>query len=210
KQFDGKLRANITDQYRMIDNLNQRGSDELKRLRDATSTRLSAYEDRQGDPFYKLLNVDADVWDDGDSYTITARIPVHERDHLTINFKGDNSVVLSGARRNEEELKLADGRTRGTNAYQSFFEAIPLDYPVDARSLTREAHGDTLIFRVNKQGPHAKRGGFQAQIPKRVTADRPDFPKNLPLPDAPPKAEDEKEDGPIPPSKAMPGSRPLG
>ncbi|MCC7441103.1 MAG: hypothetical protein IT285_05705 [Bdellovibrionales bacterium] len=210
EQFNDKLRNTITKQYKIINDMNQRGADDLKSLRHDTSHKLAAYRDRQGDPFYRLLNMDAEVWDDGKSYVIAARVPEHERENLSISFRGEKGVTLSGSRRNDEKLTLEDGRTRGTSAFQSFFESIPLDYPVDARSLARETDGDWVIFTVKKQGPHARKGPFQADVPARVVAERPDFPGNLPVAEKTPPPEDHDPEDPPLPSPATPGSRPLG
>jgi len=153
----------------------------LKQLRLDTAQKLNAYSARQEDPFYRMMETGAKLSDEGDSYVLTARIPVHEQEHVKVDVRG-NSITVSGQRRNEERVNIAPGRTRTTGAYQSYSESFPLTFPVEGKYLTKEFDGETLIARVPKVGgdPLVERPRADTTA-RRIAIEKPDFPENLPI-----------------------------
>jgi len=164
----------------ILDHLNSRATAQLTEIREDTSHKLSAYAERQNDPFYKLVDIDAEIFDSGDAYILTASIPDHEDRHLTATMKG-NHLVVSGYRRNEEKLDLGSGITKSTSAYQSFNESFPLPLPVDAKQLRREIRDGELIVTVPKLNPNLVRESTapKAPPPEKARVERPRFPENL-------------------------------
>lgn len=152
---------------------------ELERMRQDTSMKLDAYSSRQNDPFYRMVDTNADLSETSDGYELRAIIPPHEREHLTVSVNG-NVLALSGYRRNEEKLDKEPGRSESTSAFQSFRETFPLPMAVDAHRLTREFEGDELVVRVPKTG-RSYEPKPRPPAPARVRLERPEFPKNLPL-----------------------------
>lgn len=187
-EADEEMRANFLRQFeektavsqQTLDDIQDRASRAIRELRQDTSHKLAAYADRQEDPFYKLLDLQASVSDEGDYYELTARIPEHEQAHVSVSIKG-GQIVLSGYRRNEEKLEVGPGHSRGTNSFQSFLETFPLAWPVDAKKLSREFEGERLTVRVPKKSDLAYRSPTAAAKPARARVERPKFPENLPL-----------------------------
>src|SRR5690606_723366 len=101
--FTRDFQAHFQKQQEALERIQKRAHHTLQHLRESTSHKLSAYEDRQSDPFYRLVDIDADLFEDHDAFVLTAKIPVHERDHISVTVR-DNEIVLSGYRRNEESL----------------------------------------------------------------------------------------------------------
>ncbi|HLD99045.1 MAG TPA: Hsp20 family protein [Bdellovibrionota bacterium] len=176
EQHDQVLKRNSE----ILDRLNSRATAQVAEIREDTSHKLSAYAERQSDPFYRLVDIDAEIFDAGDAYILTASIPDHEDRHLTATMKG-NHLVISGYRRNEEKLDLQSGVTKSTSAYQSFNESFPLPLPVDAKQLTREIRDGELIVTVPKLNPNLVRepASPKAPRPEKARVERPKFPENL-------------------------------
>jgi HSP20 family molecular chaperone IbpA len=183
ENFNRKMADRRVEQSEQLADLNSRASQELKSTRLDTSHKLAAYEQRQKDPFYKLVDMDARLTEREDEYVMTATIPEHEQKGVSVSVKGGN-LVLSGTRKNEEKLEIEPGHTRGTNAFQSYLETFPIDWPVDANRMSRSFEGDTLVVRVpkKKSGLEYKSAALEgSNKPQRSKLERPKFPDNLPI-----------------------------
>jgi HSP20 family molecular chaperone IbpA len=191
-KFQGDYKHVMDEDQRVIGNLQNEASEQIKNIRQDTAQKLAAYGARQNDPFYKMMDMNAELRDEGDHFVLTANIPSHEQQHVSVQVQG-NTIVLSGNRRNEEKLDLGEGRARGTSAYQSFQESFPLSWPVEKNQLTKEFQGDTLTITVPKANGFAYHDQYQAPEPKRARVERPQFPGNLPLPE--PVAQNTNPDG---------------
>lgn len=200
KQFQDSYKGELKTQAESIRNLNASAAHKLKEVRMDTSRKLAAYENRQRDPFYQILDVGAELSDEGDSFVLTARIPPHEQRNISVAVRGDQ-LVLSGYRRSQEKVDIEPGRSQSTSAYQAFTETFPLPGPVDAKQLRREFDGDMLLIYIpKKQGFQANSKPFQAKTPERARVERPRFPDNIVVSEAP-KDPDTGETAPSPHSK---------
>lgn len=177
--YTRKVQTNIHEKTEQLSHINQEATRKLNEVRADTSRKLAAYAERQRDPFYQLLRLDAELEDQGDNYVLTARIPEHEQKHVNISVRG-NQLVVSGTRRNEEKLNLGPGREISSSAYQSYSESFPLAVPVEAKALQRRFDGDELIVTVPKKSGVPNYQAFQAKRPPKMVADRPHFPENIP------------------------------
>jgi HSP20 family molecular chaperone IbpA len=179
QKFQNQYQSTIQTQQETLDRLNSRASQKIRDIREDTAQKLDAYSDRQDDPFYKLVNLDADVRETPDAFILTARVPEHEQRNITVSVRGGRQLVVSGFRRNEEKLEPEPGHTQSTSSYQSFSESFPLSWPVNGRGLSREFDGDELIVTLPKQPTYAAPAPFKAKA-ERFRAERPHFPPDLP------------------------------
>lgn len=178
--FDERFANNLKQQQQTLLDMENKANKQLLGIRADTSRKLAAYSDRQNDPFYQMMDTQAKLEDQGEFYQLTAKIPEHERKNITVSVQGSR-IVLSGTRRNEERLDLAPGRTMGTAAFQNFTETFPLLHPVEAKALTREFDGDSLIIRIPKKATYSEHQPFKAATPTALALERPKFPENLAL-----------------------------
>ena len=164
----------------LVDRLNAEASDKLKILRRDTVQKLSAYETRQRDPFYRMVDIDASLQETQDAYVLTAHVPEHERKNFAVAVKG-NQIVMSGYRRNEEKSELGAGHVKGTASFQSFSESFPINWPVEQKQLIREYDGDKVIIRIPKKNSTNRQSIAQARplSEKTSRAEKPDFPDSL-------------------------------
>jgi HSP20 family molecular chaperone IbpA len=200
EHFQGTYKATLDQDQKSIDLLEGKANSEITQIRSDTSQKLAAYQERQGDPFYKLKDLGATLHEDGDKFVLTAKIPRHEQDHVNVSVSGNN-LIVNGARRNEEKLDIGPGRMKSSASYQTYQESFPLPWPVDSHQLMKEFHGDTLIVTVPKQNQYAMKEPYKAPEPARLKAERPHFPGNLPTSESVHKGETEAE--------ATSGTRPL-
>jgi HSP20 family molecular chaperone IbpA len=179
--FDASYQTSLKEQKEVLDRINSRAAAEIEAVRSQTSRKLAAYNQRQQDPFYKMMDLNARIDETHDAYILRANIPVHEKDRVVVSIRGD-SVLVSGTRRNEELLKDQEGGQAGTSSYQSFFQAFPIIWPVDARAMERSFDGDTLTVRIPKKTTTTdyKPYASNRRVPEKVRAERPKFPSNLP------------------------------
>ncbi len=126
-----------------------------------------------------MQDMDAELQEYDHEFVLTATIPEHERKGLAVSVRG-NEVVLSGNRRSSEKLDLGPGRVQNTSSFQTFSESFPINWPVDARSLTREFDGDQLIVRIPKKKTYEP-APYKAKRVERAKLERPTFPENIPL-----------------------------
>lgn len=183
KDFDSAHQRIADENHRALDHMEQSASEKLKDIRADTAYRLAAYQSRQRDPFYRMLDLDLGVSEHADGFVVTANIPQHEQEHVAVNVRG-NEVVVSGRRSNQETLESPDGHKTQTSNYQYFMEAVPLGFPVEERGLVREFDGDRLtVFIPKKSFTRAHDTPYQAPSkakPEKSRAERPQFPSNIP------------------------------
>ena len=206
ESFNSDLKSAVDQYNEDLQFVNAKANKELSSIRQDTAEKLAAYSSRQNDPFYKLMDTRADFFDAGDAFVLTATIPEHEQDHVTVSIKGDN-LVLTGSRKNEETLELAPGRSQGTASYQSYYESYPLSWPVDGKRMIKFFDGDRLTVRIPKKNEYVYKPK-QAMPPEKARVERPRFPGNLPtVKHASEKALPDTQE--LPPKSKRGGTKPL-
>ncbi len=171
------LKKTLREQREGLDHIYENATQKLSEIRKDTAQKIAAYSSRQSDPFYKLVSLDAELKDEGHEFVLSANIPEYEQEHISVNIRG-NQLVLSGYRQNEELLKEDSGHRQGTSSYQSFHESFPLNWPVDAKRLTREKSGDQVIIRVPKLNEFAPKSREEPK-PQPGRLQVPNFPHNI-------------------------------
>ena len=172
--------ANTVDKLETsLSDLQHKTGTRLEEIREETAGKLAAFNDQKSDPFYRLVDIGARMQETSDAFIVVAKIPVHERDHVSVSLKGEN-LVISGSRRNEDDLEVSPGHTIRTAAFQSYNESFPLKWPVEGKQLSRRFDGDYLIVEVPKKRYLEKPKPFEANRPERARAERPKFPSNIP------------------------------
>ena len=174
KRFDETSRAH----QEILGQLQNDSFNQLQQTRLDYSRKLAAYSERQSDPFYRMMDMHAELTDEGNRYVLTAKIPEHEQHALSIAVRG-NQIVISGTRRAEEHVELDAGHERGTNSYQSFMESFPFAHPVEAGLLTKQFDGDRVTINLPKKTLQTEYRPFKAK-PKKIEVQRPQYPPNLP------------------------------
>lgn len=114
--------------------------------------RFDITDKRADDPFYQMLDLGANLQESDNAYTLTARIPKHERDNVDVRVKED-IVILSAKRNFGDELRDENGVRTTTNSQQSFRQEFKLNIPVDSKLVLRELKDDgTLTVTIPKKG----------------------------------------------------------
>src|SRR5690606_40554056 len=98
---------------------------------------LPIYSSQKNDPFYRMVNLDAEVRENDQQFVLTARIPPHERDRININIRG-NEVVISGKRRSDEILEVGPGHKQRTSSCPTSAATVPRNWPANANFMTSE------------------------------------------------------------------------
>ena len=75
EHFHGRYESVRAGHEQALDRLQADSSHELKRIRMDTAQKLSAYRERQDDPFYKLLDIGAELSEERDHFVLTAKDP---------------------------------------------------------------------------------------------------------------------------------------
>lgn len=179
ERFENQYKNTVKNQQEVIAKAEDTVAKRLHALREDSARKLTAYSERNQDPFYRMVDVQADVWETGDAYILTARIPDHEQKNISVSVRGDQ-ITISGSRNNSEKLELGPGRSATTSSYQTFSESFPIHWPVEAKSLRREYDGEKLTVTIPKKKAYEERWPFQAKAPERAKMERPKFPDNLP------------------------------
>lgn len=188
--FEGRYKKTLDQQNAVLQRINSEAARRIEKIRAGTAMKLDAYRERQRDPFYQLVDIDASLHDAGDHYRVVASAPAHERDNIRISAHG-KQITISGQRSSDETLKENDGEVRSTTSFQSYRQTIPIDWPIDSKGITREVDGDDVIFRIPKQGPYAKPDPYKKKVDP-VKVERPKFPSNLPVAEMPKRDDDDE------------------
>ena len=147
--FDEQFKGTLEKTTAILADINQRARDQIKSVRENTEQKLNAYSSRERDPFYRLTTLRSRLFEDRDKYTLVAKIPKYEQEHIQASLTGNN-LVLNGYRRNDEELNEKDGHSQQSSSFQSFHETYPLETPADGKRLKQYFQGDNLIVEVPK------------------------------------------------------------
>lgn len=204
EKYNHDFKTITETQNQSLRNLNETANNKLNELRQSAGSKLAAYSSRSSDPFYQLKETQAQLTNEDNHFKLTAVIPEHEREHINVTVRG-NHVVISGTRRNTEKLEVAPGQVRQTQAYQTFSESFPIDWPVDPKRMTQEWNGDQLVVRIAKRAiPEREAFVAKKPTPEKIQITRPDFPENLPMAKfAPPKKDDPAPSGGSPGSSTL-------
>jgi len=179
-RFDEKLNNTIQQHKQLLDDIETRASEQVREIRENTSKQLSNYANRLEDPFYKLINLQAELNETSNAFILTAQIPEHEQEHISTSIKGDN-LIISGYRRNEETQEIEPGHSQGTSTFQTFHESFPLSWPVDENRLTKEFAGNQVIIRVPKKNQYAFKTP-PPKTPEKLKVEHPHLPAALTAP----------------------------
>lgn len=180
ENFQKKFSAKLKNQQEEVQKMESRAARALNAIRQDTAQKISAYEERQQDPFYQMMSIGAKLTEDSDAYFLTAKIPSHEQQGVSVSLQG-NRVVIKGSRKNEEETELPSGAKMGSSSFQSYHESYELAVPVESSKMTKVFDGDELIVVLPKKGrPNAPihRSPYEATAVREKAR----FPENLPKP----------------------------
>jgi len=186
--YDG-LRTNVENQYAAgVANLESRAGAELDSRKRADMNVLKNYSERSHDPFYHLNRFDSDLRDDGDAYVLRVKVPPYERPQFQVHVSGQE-LHLTGTRSFQEKVETEPGRWVSTHSYQNVSEKVPLDVPVDGRSMTVQSDGDWVEYTIPKFSQHRRINDTYRPQPvasldeqDREMARELNFGKNLPRP----------------------------
>lgn len=184
EHFQTQFQSTIEQYGKILNETGSKASQQLKSLREDTARKLSAYGDRQSDPFYQLIRIPVSMSETNEAFTIRAKIPSHEQKNLSISIRG-NELVIAGQRKNEEHLEVEPGHTVSTSSYQNYSESFPLNWPVQAKGVSREFTDSEVIIRVPKFQTYSYEPFKKKSSPDRVKAEHPVFPENIPVAPAP-------------------------
>jgi HSP20 family molecular chaperone IbpA len=153
--YDG-LRNQTENQYATeFKNFQERATADMDQRKLATLVTLQNYATRQNDPFYRMSRFDSTLHDAGDAYVLRVKVPEYERDQFKVQVSGQE-IQLNGVRAHNEKAEVEPGRWLSTNSYQNVSERVPLDMPVDGRSMTVKADGDWVEYTLPKFGPNRR------------------------------------------------------
>lgn len=176
-RFEKNYNSLVDSQKTLLNSIYSDVSNKIADIKLDSARKLDAYSDRQDDPFYQLVDINASVDEDSKEYIVRANVPEHAQEQLSINIQGNN-LVLTGNRQSEEEIEVAPGQFKRTTSFQTFSESIPLNYPVNANQVSREFDGDELIVRIPKAATYAS-PVFQRPKPTDPQISKPNFPDGL-------------------------------
>lgn len=182
--FQTQFQTTIDQYGKILNETGSKASQQLKALREDTARKLSAYGDRQSDPFYQMIRIPVSIDESNEAFTFRAKIPAHEQKNLSISVRG-NELVITGQRKNEERLEVEPGHTVHTSSYQNYSESFPLNWPVHAKGISREFTDSEVIIKIPKAQTYSYEPFKKKVAPERVKAEHPVFPENIPLPNAP-------------------------
>ncbi len=154
---------------------------QLDAIRSDSSRKLAAYSSRQSDPFYQPVILGADMAEGENEYVITAKIPQHEQQFLSVSVKGGNELVVSGQRRAKEVINKPDGGNQTTANFQSYSETFKLPIPVQREAIDKEFRGEQLTIRIPKVGLELRPGDRKKMEAKAPRLEKPRFPDNIPV-----------------------------
>ncbi len=178
EKFQDKFIQQENNYNGRLNTMNTNTSDVIDALRDKYSTKLAAFSQRQQDPFYQIVKMNASIEETDDSFIVKAKIPSHERENVQLNVYEDE-VVISGNRRSQEKLEFGPKQVQSTSSFQTFSESFPIEWPVDKNLVSKQFDNDTVIFKIPKKS--YKREKPQKVQPEQIRAARPRFPNDLPI-----------------------------
>ena len=181
--FKNKYENILNDRQAVINKLNTKTSANIEQLKKDYTDKLNSYSNRNSDPFYRMVDIGTSMSETDQAFKITASIPSHEQDSVFVNVT-DNSVTIMGQRRTEETAEVGPGQKRTTSSFQSYSETLPISWPIEKQYVKREFDGDTLIVTLPKKSMDLtyKPAQPKASAVEQIAANRPVFPKNLPVP----------------------------
>jgi len=181
-----KLKSNISSrkkdlvmtQRSEIQKIQDKTKSEIEKIQNEFSQKIDTYKKMQQDPFYSLVEIDADLIENKDAFILKAKIPQYEQKNVKVNIVGDQ-LILSGIRRNQEQRTDGDGKTLKTSSYQSYTKTFPLNWPVNQNELVRLFDNETVTIKIPKKLEGFSEENLKAKLLAKSEELVPYFPKSM-------------------------------
>lgn len=132
--------------------LSARMQDDRRKINAATmasSRTLASHHERDGDPFYQLHSVQAQV-EDGEQFTVVrVKVPEHEQDTIRVTLQ-KGALTISGTRRSASRATSEDGHQMASSSFQSYSESFPVRGKLMMNNMLRAYSDGELVFRIPK------------------------------------------------------------
>lgn len=152
ESYEKQVEVNKALNQEVLDNQNSMFRRELIRRKSQLMDGLSKYANVGQDPFYKIPDMNAELIENEDRYTLKARIPEHERGNVDVRVQKDK-IVLSGKREFSEDLSSEDESQRlKTSNYQTYRQEFRLAFPIYERAVTETYENGVLTVTIPKVG----------------------------------------------------------
>lgn len=136
-----------------IKRLDQQALDKIHSLRNDRMEKLTHFEQRGEDPFYRLKGLNPVVKENETNYSISIAMAAHEAQNLFVSGEG-SQLKLSLARRFQDQVKNVEAQSvTKTNNYQTIVETLNLSSSFDPKGIKREYADGVLTITVPKNRP---------------------------------------------------------
>jgi len=148
KQFKSLYQNNESANRVALNIQKDRLNKELNEIKKDFLGEISRFENKEEDPFYRLENRGSELRENTDFYILKAFVPEHEKDTIKVIIQPDK-VTVSGQRSFKDKIE-DNGKLMSSSSYQTFKEDFPFEKPVITKGMTRERHGDWVIYTIPK------------------------------------------------------------
>jgi HSP20 family molecular chaperone IbpA len=148
KQYDIAFKKNLEAFQAQVHNQHDLFTESVAKEKRKVIDDVGKYNNRNGDPFYRLADPKASVQETPTHYVIKTKVPEHEKDNVKVTVHEDK-VIVHGARQFADNVEDTDGKI-ATNSYQTYRQEIPLDHPVVEKAAHREWKDGILTVRIPK------------------------------------------------------------
>ncbi len=125
----------------------------INTLRNDRLEKLTHFDQRGEDPFYRLKGLNPVVSETETDYTVKIKMAAHEAQNVFVSGEG-HQLKISLARRFQDQLKNQEAQSlTKTNSYQTIVETLSLSEGVDTKKIQRYYTDGTLTIKVPKIRP---------------------------------------------------------
>ena len=150
KEYSGRFEERDRWNKASFQNQDKRLTEEMFKLKREFVSTANFYEDRKQDPFYQLVDFDADFSEGEAFYEVKAKIPEHEMKNVRVHIQPEK-VTLQAARKHEQEFNNENEKI-GSNISQTIRQEFAFNQPAEHEAAVKTFKDGVLTVTIPKKG----------------------------------------------------------
>jgi len=132
-----------------LDRIQHKFDDDLKKITESHALQKKIFDEKQNDNFYKVTKLEPKIQENEKNYTVSIKIPEHEKDQVQITAQ-ERKVRLGHTRRFSDSTVGEDGSKSSSSRSETVSREFTVPHILDSRKITQKYEDGKIIFKIEK------------------------------------------------------------
>ena len=148
KFFEKKFENQLSSHNSQLQGLDTKFEDLSTKMKQDLMTQLEAVEKKENDIFFEFTELNSQVKDQGDHYTVEVEIPDYAKKHLNLTTN-NKEIILTLNRRYQDQVDK-DGVKHKVNKVETLSSRIPTDHFLNSKKMTSNYQDGLMSYKIFK------------------------------------------------------------